>query len=37
MEESAMKELEGHLQELRPVLLTERDHSFLDLFDEFIQ
>jgi hypothetical protein len=37
MEESTMKELEGRLQDLRPVLLTERDNSFLDLFDEFMQ
>jgi hypothetical protein len=37
MEEGAMKELQAQLQALRPVLLTEHGHSFLDLFDEFMQ
>jgi hypothetical protein len=37
MEENTMKEVQERLQALRPVLLGERGHSFLDLFDEFMQ
>jgi len=37
MEENALKELQALLQSLRPVLLTERAHSFLDLFDQCIE
>ena len=37
MEENAMQQVEAQLQALRPVLLTKRNHSFLDFFDEFMQ
>ena len=37
MERRATQELRAQLQSLRSVLLTERDHAFLDLFDEFMQ
>jgi hypothetical protein len=37
MERSATEELQAQLQSLRPILVTESGHSFLDLFDEFMQ
>ena len=37
MERCATEELQAQLQSLRPMLVTERGHSFLDLFDEFMQ
>jgi hypothetical protein len=37
MGENAMNELQAQLQVLRPVLLTEKARSFLDLFDEFME
>jgi hypothetical protein len=37
MEETTMRDLQEGLQALRPILLGERGHSFLDLFDEFVE
>ena len=37
MKEVVSKELQAQLQSLRPVLLTERGHSYLEIFDEFVQ
>jgi hypothetical protein len=37
MERSATEELQTQLQSLRMLLADERGHSFLDLFDEFMQ
>ena len=37
MEENAIQKLQAQLKALRPVLLTRHGHSFLDLFDEFMQ
>jgi len=31
-----MEKLQAQLESLRPILLAAPDHSFLDLFDEFI-
>ena len=36
MEQNTMQQLDAQLQALRPLLLTERGRSFLDLFDEFM-
>jgi hypothetical protein len=36
MKAAVRKELQGQLQNLRPVLLTARDRSLLELFDEFV-
>ena len=37
MEPYTSKEVAAQLQSLRPTLLTEHGHSFLDLFDEFMR
>jgi hypothetical protein len=37
MEPYTSKEVAAQLQSLRPILLTEHGHSFLDLFDEFMR
>ena len=37
MEPYTTKGMVAQLQSLRPILLTEHGHSFLDLFDEFMR
>jgi hypothetical protein len=37
MEPYTSKGVAAQLQSLRPILLTEHGHSFLDLFDEFMR
>jgi len=37
MEPYTSKEVAAQLQSLRPIMLTEHGHSFLDLFDEFMR
>jgi hypothetical protein len=37
VEEALRKQMQGQLQNLRSVLVTERSRAFLDLFDEFLE
>jgi len=37
MKEAVREEMRVQLRPLRPLLLTERGHSFVDLFDEFLE
>jgi hypothetical protein len=37
MKQQVAEKLRSQLHSLRPVLLTDSDHTFLDLFDQFIQ